>query len=349
MARRAREDFPGSWHHITNRGVAKRPLFEDGTDARNFQALLIKQVRDGRIELHSFSFMTTHFHLLAKSPIAELSEAMRLIQNEHSRTFNRRHKRDGTLVRGRFFSKPVRSLAHRINTVRYIDANPVSAGMVRHAWQYSLGSRAVYAQESGPSWLSRDWIEHEVTQLSGRNAYSPADYNSVFGGGDKAEIRELISARMASTATIDPLDDLIGSTPERVQRWMRRKAKLADGCEIGLPVCSRTALEKSIDALTIRIGSWTVMDGRRLRSGSELARAGMLRDLCGWAYRAIAQVEGGSMGRARRLVEQHRRLLTVDSVYGSLVAGVALSAMKRSAPFGASSMGGVCGTKVSVK
>jgi len=43
--------------------------------------------------------------------VGELSEALRRSQNEYSRFFNRRHKRDGTLVRGRFFSKPVTSMA----------------------------------------------------------------------------------------------------------------------------------------------------------------------------------------------------------------------------------------------
>jgi REP element-mobilizing transposase RayT len=334
MARRSREDKPGSWHHVTNRGVAKRPLFEDGTDARNFHALLIKQTRTKRIELHCFSLMTTHFHLLARSPRGELSEAMRLIQNEYSRTFNRRHKRDGTLIRGRFFSKPIHSIAHRFNTVRYIDANPVRAGIVRHSWEYGLGSRAAYDKDSGPSWLSRSWIESEVMRASGRSSYSRLDYDLAFGGGDAPAVQELVARRLASTATIDPLDNLIGSTPERVQRWMRRKAKLADGCEIGLPVCSRTALELSIKSMAAQMGSWTVLDGRNLRSGIELARAGMLRDLCGWSLRAIAQREGGSMGRARRLIDQHRRLLLSDRPYGAVVANVAQSAMNLSTPTG---------------
>lgn len=59
-----------------------------------------------------------HFHLLVRSPAGELSEALRLSHNEYSRFFNCRHQRDGTLVRGRFFSKPVTSLAYRRTGVR---------------------------------------------------------------------------------------------------------------------------------------------------------------------------------------------------------------------------------------
>jgi REP element-mobilizing transposase RayT len=128
LARQPRVDQPGSWHHVINRGIAKRPLFESRSDVRFFLARLVRQIRLGRIEVHAYCFMTTHFHLLVRSPLGELSEAMRRVQNEHSRRFNRRKKRDGALIRGRFFSRPVRSLQYRRALVRYIDANPSAAG-----------------------------------------------------------------------------------------------------------------------------------------------------------------------------------------------------------------------------
>jgi len=46
------------------------------------------------MEIHAFCLMTSHYHLLVRSPIGELSEAMRLAQSAYSRYFNRRHKRD---------------------------------------------------------------------------------------------------------------------------------------------------------------------------------------------------------------------------------------------------------------
>ena len=345
MARRSRQDIPGSWHHITNRGVSKRPLFETGADARYFLAQLVKQVRIGRIEIHSFSLMTTHFHILARSLVGELSEAMRRAQNEHSRTFNRSHGRDGTLIRGRYFSKPVKSISHRINVVRYIDANPVCAGIVRGSWQYTLGSRAAYARRVGPRWLSRDWVEARVMDVSETSAYSPSMYANAFGGGQAPEVQELVEGRMKSTETIDPLDDLVGSTPVRIQRWMMSKARLADGCKVGLPACGRTALDAAMVKIRVGRGPWVVEDGSYIRSGNELARAGMLRDLCGWPLRAIAQLDGGSLARARRLVEQHRRLVLTDGSYGEVTAQVALEAVKRSAGSGST----LCGTKVLVR
>lgn len=115
MARLNRCDEPGSWHHVVNRGIAKRTLFEDREDIRYFLSRLAREVRRGRLEIHAYCVLTTHFHALVKSPRGELSEAMRRSQNEYSRFFNRRHRRDGTLVRGRFLSRPVDSLEYRYN------------------------------------------------------------------------------------------------------------------------------------------------------------------------------------------------------------------------------------------
>ena len=68
MARRNRCDTPGSWHHVVNRGIAKRPLFEDRDDIRYFLSRLAHEVRRGRIEVHAYCILTTHYHLLVRSP-----------------------------------------------------------------------------------------------------------------------------------------------------------------------------------------------------------------------------------------------------------------------------------------
>ncbi len=60
-----------------------------------FVARLARQVRLGRVEVHSCCLMTTHFHLLVHSPVVQLSEAMRRVQNEYSGRFNRMHRRNG--------------------------------------------------------------------------------------------------------------------------------------------------------------------------------------------------------------------------------------------------------------
>jgi len=330
MARRPRRDAPNTWHHVINRGIAKRPLFETSDDIRFFLARLARQVRLNRIEVHAYCMMTTHFHLLVRSPIGELSEAMRRVQNEHSRRFNRRKRRDGSLIRGRFFSRLVDSLRYRRTLVRYIDGNPVKARIVKVSGNHEFGSAAAYYRGSFPPWLNREWITREVRLASGDDILTPENYRAMFEVRDRGrlnDISDFVGTRINNTGTIDPLNDLIGSTPHHVRSWMQRKAQLADGHTLGQPVCGPVALLRALNANIEKRGAWIVQDGSQLRRGGEIAQSGLLRELCHLSWREIARYENGSVSRASRLGSTHRRLLDANPGYGIRAAEVGAEVM----------------------
>ena len=112
MPRPTREGEPGAWFHVTNRGIARRPAFPGRASARQFLAELARAHRSGRLEVHAYSVLATHYHLLLRSPVGEMSAAMQRVGNRYVRWFNRRARRDGPLFRGRFSSS-------RIDTERY--------------------------------------------------------------------------------------------------------------------------------------------------------------------------------------------------------------------------------------
>jgi len=93
-----------------NRGIARRTVFESGADVREFLAQDARAVLAGWIEVRAYCLMATHFDLLVPSPAGALSTAMRAVQNEYVRWFNRRRRRDGALFRWRFRSKVVEGL-----------------------------------------------------------------------------------------------------------------------------------------------------------------------------------------------------------------------------------------------
>src|SRR5436190_877467 len=130
MPRRPRADRPGRLHHVMNRGIARRTVFETRADRRKFLALLAREVREGGIELHAFVILGTHYHLLVRSLDGRLSETMRRVQNAYVRWFNRMRRRDGPLFRGRFRSIPLESTRYAHTLIRYIDQNPVEARLV---------------------------------------------------------------------------------------------------------------------------------------------------------------------------------------------------------------------------
>jgi hypothetical protein len=72
-------------------------------------------------------------------------------------------KRDATQVRGRLFSKRVRSLRYRRTLVRYIDANPVQARLASCTWDCRFGSARAYVHGRIPPWLATSWTKAEAT------------------------------------------------------------------------------------------------------------------------------------------------------------------------------------------
>ncbi|MEM9801310.1 MAG: transposase [Planctomycetota bacterium] len=330
MPRRPRRDEPGSWHHVVNRGIAKRPLFETRDDIRFFLSRIARAVREGQIEVHSFCVLTTHFHFLIRSPRGEMSEAFRLAQNAHSRRFNRRRKRDGALVRGRFFSRPVEDEWYCRTLVRYIDHNPVRARVVTRAAEYEFGSARFYAGRRAPIWLDRSWVEAQACEMVNAQRFTPAVYRAAFTARDGAHLCDLVEQREKSRATEEPLVDLIATTPRSVRLWMERKAQLADGHRPGLPVCAFDALREALEADESRSGLWVVEDAQRLQRARELALFGLGYELAGLSWREVALRSGESEARARRLGHVHRELVGSDSEYAERAAAVAREAIEAS-------------------
>ena len=327
MTRRPRDDQPGTWHHVTNRGLAKRTMFEGARDVRSFLASLAREVRAARIRCHAFCFATTHFHLLVESPAGELSEVMREVQKRYVRTFNRKRRRDGPLVRGRFWSKPVRSTYYRHALVRYIDDNAVRTGLVAHPSAYPYGSAFHYSRRRGPPWLTRSWVEQSVRTAGSTDRYEPSSYDIAFPPPPATLVR-LVDRRLRFTGDQpDPLDDLIGAAGPRVREWMERKAQLADETRPGLPILDCETVLRTIDDAATQ--PWLVHWSRSRRSAWEIATVVLLRDLAGATYTEIAHRTGRSLTSCRRDYVRHAERFAGDPEYARRLSTVAEDAIRR--------------------
>ncbi len=144
MARPLRITPPGYWHHVMNRGLERRALFVDDADRERFLALVSDAGKRWGVLPHAYCLMRNHYHLLLEDRDGRLSRAMRHVDGVHTQAFNRRHDRDGPLMRGRFRSRVVQQERYLAEVVRYIHSNPVDAGLVNRARDYSWSSHRAY-------------------------------------------------------------------------------------------------------------------------------------------------------------------------------------------------------------
>lgn len=321
MPRIPREDTPGSWHHVYNRAIARRTLFERREDYRYFLSQLARASRRGEIELHAYCLMGTHYHLLVRSLGGNLSSAMQRVQLAYSRRFNRSRRRDGGLVRARYGSRPVRTLAYRRVLLRYIDINPCKARLCASPELYPWGSAAHYARATGPRWLKRGWVESEIDSRNDRRARTSDGLDPERAAREAAEVCSLVDARLSRRTSVDPLDDIVSAASAATRRWMVRKAMLADGTKPGLPILSIAQLQRVIERK--RVGEWLVRDGNCERSGWDLALVGLGRDLCGQTLRQLARLLVASETKTHRIYAMHRSQLRADTAYASAVVHIA--------------------------
>lgn len=129
MPRAPRFDFPGAVHHVTARGVDQRAIFVDDIDRRVFLGMLNDAGQHCRWRRLAYCLMGNHYHLLVATPEAGLAVGMQRLNGLYAQGFNRRHRRSGHLFQDRYGSRLVLTDAHLLAAARYIEMNPVAAGI----------------------------------------------------------------------------------------------------------------------------------------------------------------------------------------------------------------------------
>ena len=161
MARALRTDYPGAWHHVMNNRVRGGMLFLCDDDRADFIGLLADIYRRYEVEVHAFCLMGTHYHLLLRTPLGNLSRAMRHVDGVYAQRFNRRHDYNGSIYKDRFRSKLVDTDGYLDRVVRYIHRNPLEASLVSDLAQYHWSSYPMFLGHEAlcPRWLHKTALE----------------------------------------------------------------------------------------------------------------------------------------------------------------------------------------------
>ena len=159
MARPLRIEYSGAVYHITSRGNARKKIYSDDEDRKNFFGVLETVLKKYNWLCHAYCLMDNHYHLLVETRDANLSIGMRQLNGVYTQFYNRRHRRPGHIFQGRYKAILVDKDNYLLELSRYVVLNPVRAKLVElpEHWKWSS-----YAATAGlkkvPDYLSVDWI-----------------------------------------------------------------------------------------------------------------------------------------------------------------------------------------------
>src|SRR5438105_9383616 len=104
MARPLRIEYENAWYHVMNRGARSQSIFKNDSHRELFLALLQEIQQRFEVELHAYCLMSNHYHLLIRTPRANLGRAMRHLDGVYTQLYNKSLFIDGPLFRGRYKS-----------------------------------------------------------------------------------------------------------------------------------------------------------------------------------------------------------------------------------------------------
>lgn len=186
MAKRPRVFIPGYPHHVVQRGHDRNAVFVEPADYEYYLTNLIEFKAHYDVAVYAWCLMTNHVHLVL-SPRTHghaISALMRRVSARQARYVNRLETRSGTLWEGRFKCSVVDTDEYLLACMRYVDLNPVRAGIFRHPAEYRWSS---YAQKAGRAREDRtdEWLDADpVTQGMGEDESARQRAYERFVGAD---------------------------------------------------------------------------------------------------------------------------------------------------------------------
>lgn len=287
MARSRRLDRPGAWHHVMHRGARREPLFRSDDHCLLFLGSVDEAVGHHGLEVHAYSLMPNHYHLLVRTPLGNLSRCMRHVNATYTQRLNRRYGWDGPVFRGRFHSQLVDDDRHLDQLFTYIHLNPFRAGLAARLDEVCWTSlRAYMGKERTPEWLRTEYFSRR------------------FGGSANVEKR----IRLERKRTEESLSDLDEAG------WVRateRPAPSPPRAEPRTAGARRPTIDDVLERVASVTGS-TVADVKRSEMGPG---ANPARRLAVWAlsraqaysHRDIAAALGMSEGQVAKVLWRLRR------------------------------------------
>ncbi len=202
MARPPRIEFEGALYHVTSRGNARQIIFHTDQDRQRFLRQLQDNLEQYGVILYAWVLMSNHYHLVVRTPRANLGRFMQRLNSSYSLYYRYKHAKPGHAFGGRYKAPLVESDEYLLALTQYVHLNPVKTKAakqktprerIRMLEAYSWSSYSDYVKSRAPA----TWLDYEVLKQYGRNLEEA-----------RRRYRAYMQAMVAEDA--EPLKDLMG-------------------------------------------------------------------------------------------------------------------------------------------
>ncbi len=143
--------------HVLNRGVLKQPIFHDEKDYSLFLKILQRYISKLNAKVYHWCLMPNHYHIVIEPASAEvLSKLIGGVQQVYAMKYHRRYSTAGRLFQCRFKSQAIDKYTYLLACGRYVERNPVRAGLCQNAWEWAWSSVSFYTKGKLDSVTSPD-------------------------------------------------------------------------------------------------------------------------------------------------------------------------------------------------
>lgn len=241
MARPLRVDIEDGWYHVTARGDHRQVIFSDERDHGHFVELLEELGERFRVGVMAYVCMGNHYHVMVRTPEANLSRAIQWLNISYSVWFNRRHGESGHVFQGRFKSIVVEGEVWGVELSQYVHLNPVRIK------ELGQGKRQRAADRAG---LSRAPTAEEVKRrLERLRRYRWSSYRAYAGycgtpgwldsevllerAGGARKYRQTVEERLRQGVSESPWDEVkVGIALGTIEFAKTVQARLKSGREM---------------------------------------------------------------------------------------------------------------------
>lgn len=170
----------GYTYHILNRGNGKQKIFHKDQDYEAFIELMRKAKERNPLNVWAYCLMPNHFHIVANAIKGEdVSKCMQWLMTSHVRRYHKHYGTDGHVWQGRFKSFVVQEDEYLSTVLRYVEGNPVRAGLIKFAkdWAWSSHRESISAVtqtliDQPPVQLPKAWSQFVDKPLTDKELVS---------------------------------------------------------------------------------------------------------------------------------------------------------------------------------